>query len=61
VWNSGGCSSWYLDEHGRNTVLWGGYTWQYWMTTRSVKPAEYQFSGVGTGSRVRRSAAAAQG
>jgi cation diffusion facilitator CzcD-associated flavoprotein CzcO len=46
VWNTGGCSSWYLDEHGRNTVLWGGYTWQYWMATRSVKPAEYQFSGL---------------
>ncbi len=22
VWSTGGCSSWYLDEHGRNTVLW---------------------------------------
>ena len=22
VWNTGGCSSWYLDEHGRNTILW---------------------------------------
>jgi cyclohexanone monooxygenase len=22
VWNTGGCSSWYLDDHGRNTVLW---------------------------------------
>jgi cation diffusion facilitator CzcD-associated flavoprotein CzcO len=22
VWNTGGCSSWYLDPHGRNTVLW---------------------------------------
>ena len=22
VWNTGGCSSWYLDTHGRNTVLW---------------------------------------
>ena len=22
VWNTGGCASWYLDEHGRNTVLW---------------------------------------
>jgi cyclohexanone monooxygenase len=22
VWSSGGCSSWYLDEHGRNTILW---------------------------------------
>lgn len=50
VWNSGGCASWYLDEHGRNTVLWGGYTWQYWLATRSIKPAEYQFLGVGTGA-----------
>ena len=50
VWNSGGCSSWYLDEHGKNTVLWGGYTWQYWLGTRSLKPAEYRFFGVGTGS-----------
>jgi cation diffusion facilitator CzcD-associated flavoprotein CzcO len=22
VWHTGGCSSWYLDEHGRNTTLW---------------------------------------
>jgi cyclohexanone monooxygenase len=22
VWSGGGCSSWYLDEHGRNTTLW---------------------------------------
>ena len=22
VWNTGGCSSWYLDEHGRNTIIW---------------------------------------
>jgi cation diffusion facilitator CzcD-associated flavoprotein CzcO len=22
VWNTGGCSSWYLDDHGRNTTLW---------------------------------------
>lgn len=22
VWNTGGCQSWYLDAHGRNTVLW---------------------------------------
>jgi len=30
VWNSGGCSSWYLHaESGRNTTLWPGFTWQY--------------------------------
>jgi cation diffusion facilitator CzcD-associated flavoprotein CzcO len=59
VWNTGGCSSWYLDAHGKNTVLWGGYTWQYWMATRSVKPEEYQFFGVGTGSRAGRKAVSA--
>jgi hypothetical protein len=58
VWNSGGCSSWYLDEHGKNTVLWGGYTWEYWRGTRSLKPEEYQFLGVGTRSRANRSVAA---
>ncbi len=57
VWNSGGCSSWYLDEHGKNTVLWGGYTWEYWRETRSVKPEEYQFFGIG--SRAGREAATA--
>ncbi len=56
VWNTGGCSSWYTDEHGKNTVLWSGYTWQYWMATRSIKPEEYQFSGVGAGSRADRRA-----
>ncbi|WP_421841198.1 flavin-containing monooxygenase [Mycobacterium sp.] len=58
VWNSGGCSSWYLNEHGKNTVLWGGYTWQYWMATRSIKPAEYQFFGVSPGSSRGNTAAA---
>ena len=57
VWNSGGCSSWYLDEHGKNTVLWSGYTWEYWRETRSVKPEEYQFFGIG--SRAGREAATA--
>ncbi|WP_445161356.1 flavin-containing monooxygenase [Mycobacterium sp. Dal123C01] len=61
VWNSGGCSSWYLDEHGKNTVLWGGYTWQYWRATRSIKRDEYQFLGVRTGSRAKSAAVAAQG
>ena len=26
VWQAGGCASWYLDDHGRNTTLWPGYT-----------------------------------
>jgi cyclohexanone monooxygenase len=29
VWNTGGCSSWYLDSHGRNTVLWPKATFTF--------------------------------
>jgi cyclohexanone monooxygenase len=29
VWNTGGCSSWYLDSHGRNTTLWPGTTFSF--------------------------------
>lgn len=45
VWSTGGCHSWYLDEHGKNRTLWGGMTWQYWLATRKFQPAEYAFSG----------------
>jgi cation diffusion facilitator CzcD-associated flavoprotein CzcO len=45
VWNTGGCRSWYLDEHGNNRVLWGGFTWQYRLATRTLDPAEYRFWG----------------
>jgi cation diffusion facilitator CzcD-associated flavoprotein CzcO len=29
VWSTGGCASWYLDDHGRNAVIWPGSTWPY--------------------------------
>ena len=29
VWSTGGCSSWYLDSHGRNTTLWPGTTFSF--------------------------------
>src|SRR5690606_6299296 len=29
VWNTGGCSSWYLDAHGRNTLAWPRTTWAF--------------------------------
>ncbi len=44
VWSVGGCRSWYLDEHGRNRVLWGGMTWQYWLSTRRLRRSEYTFT-----------------
>ena len=29
VWTTGGCSSWYLDAHGRNTTLWPRSTFAF--------------------------------
>jgi cation diffusion facilitator CzcD-associated flavoprotein CzcO len=47
VWNTGGCRSWYMDEHGVNRTLWSGMTWQYWLATRKFKASEYKFFGPG--------------
>ncbi len=41
VWTSGGCQSWYLDEHGRNTTIWPGFTWPYHRRTRRFVPSDY--------------------
>jgi cation diffusion facilitator CzcD-associated flavoprotein CzcO len=43
VWSTGGCSSWYTDEHGVNRTLWSGMTWQYWLATRRFRTSEYEF------------------
>lgn len=42
VWDSG-CTSWYLDEHGRNTINWPGFTFSYRFSTRAADTADYQF------------------
>jgi cation diffusion facilitator CzcD-associated flavoprotein CzcO len=42
VWNHGGCRSWYLDATGRNSTLWPGYTWSYWLRTRRFDPGAYR-------------------
>ncbi len=40
VWNSG-CKSWYLDDKGRNTTLWPGFTFAYRLKTRRFKLNKY--------------------
>lgn len=42
VWNTGGCTSWYLDASGRNTTVWPGTTTEFRRATRRVDIAEYQ-------------------
>jgi cation diffusion facilitator CzcD-associated flavoprotein CzcO len=44
VWNSGGCSSWYLDDAGRNTTLWPDYTFRFVRRTRKFNPDDYTLS-----------------
>ncbi|MGK5627128.1 flavin-containing monooxygenase [Streptomyces sp. URMC 123] len=41
VWNTGGCESWYLDAHGRNTTVWPGTTSEFRKATREVRLSEY--------------------
>lgn len=40
VWESG-CSSWYLDDQGRNAAIWPHFTFDYWRRTRRLDPSEY--------------------
>jgi cation diffusion facilitator CzcD-associated flavoprotein CzcO len=41
VWNTGGCSSWYLDRRGVNTVIWPDFTWRFRLRTARFDPAPY--------------------
>lgn len=41
VWEAG-CTSWYRNEQGRNTVNWPGFTFTYRLATREVDPDDYQ-------------------
>lgn len=41
VFGVGGCSSWYLDAHGRNTTLWPSFTFRFRERTRKFDPGDY--------------------
>jgi cation diffusion facilitator CzcD-associated flavoprotein CzcO len=42
VWNTGGCSSWYIDANGNNTTIWPGFTWPFRERTRRFNPHDYR-------------------
>ena len=42
VWNVGGCASWYLEETGRNTTLWPGFTWPFRRLLRRFDADHYE-------------------
>ena len=41
MWTEGGCKSWYLDAQGVNRTVWPGFTWRYWMRTKTVRAEDY--------------------
>jgi cation diffusion facilitator CzcD-associated flavoprotein CzcO len=48
VWNTGGCSSWYLDAHGKNTVLWPRTTVAFRQSLSEFDVAAYDVSAPAT-------------
>jgi hypothetical protein len=44
VWQTG-CKSWYVNENGRNTTLWPGFTWQFRNQTRRFDAEQYLCKG----------------
>lgn len=45
VWNTGGCASWYLDEHGRNTTLWPRSTFSFRLALSRFDVRNYRVTG----------------
>ncbi|MDQ3757603.1 MAG: NAD(P)/FAD-dependent oxidoreductase [Actinomycetota bacterium] len=50
VWSSGGCSSWYLDAHGRNPTMWPDFTFAFVRMTRRFDVGAYRLSAPTTSS-----------
>jgi cation diffusion facilitator CzcD-associated flavoprotein CzcO len=47
VWNEG-CSSWYIDRNGRNSIMWPGYTFEYRRRTRRFDAEAYRLAPAST-------------
>ena len=43
IWTTGGCTSWYLDSHGKNRTIWPKFTFQYWWETRKVDADDFSW------------------
>lgn len=50
VWSSGGCSSWYLDGHGRNPTMWPDFTFRFVRMTRRFDVEAYRVNAPTTSS-----------
>jgi hypothetical protein len=50
VWLTGGCASWYVDEHGRNPTTWPDFAFNFVRLTRRFDPAAYRVNAPTTSS-----------
>jgi hypothetical protein len=44
VWTAGRCHSWYLDQTGRNTTLWPGWSFRFRSRTRRFEPEKFRLA-----------------
>lgn len=51
VWDKGGCTSWYLDANGRNSIQWPDFTFNFRRRTRTFAPADYHLEALSEGKR----------
>ena len=58
VWSTG-CSSWYLDDTGRNATLWPDWTFAFRRRAARFDAAEYELGAGAPGARARRRGLAA--
>ena len=42
VWQSGGCTSWYQTQTGKNVTLWPGFTFTFMKRTNKFEPDKYE-------------------
>ena len=50
VWETGGCTSWYLDETGRNASIWPSYTFSYRHLSKYFRSEDYMVRLAGLSS-----------
>ena len=62
VWNDGRCASWYLGEHGENSVMWSDFTFRFRRLASSFRLEEHhtacRIDAAGAGAPAARCAAA---
>jgi cation diffusion facilitator CzcD-associated flavoprotein CzcO len=56
VWTAGHCHSWYLDQTGRNTTLWPGWSFRFRSRTRRFEPEKFRLARAPEVSEPRREA-----